>query len=494
MGTIFCGEYLFTGDGKACKDWALYVADGMIQAVGPKEELCASYPDAELTQKPHWLILPAFRDAHDHGRGVSPVAFGAPDCALEAWIPGLSCVRSDAYLSALYDGLLLATSGVSTVLHSHNPAAWGDMQELVDTARGYNDAGIRVVLCPPYVDQNNLVYQQREKFLASLTGELHQEFEQRLCDDPVPLEDYFGHIQWLTEQLSDRIASGMVSIQLHPSGFQWCSDECLCAMQSFAEKRDLRIHMHMLETKYQRAYAQEKWGNSGVKHLDELGILTPRLSLAHMVWTDDEDWELLKKRGVTVVTNASSNLRLHSGVIPLYKVIEAGVPCGVGLDGCALDDDQDFLRELRLVGLNPSVSGISAGITPEMLVRMGTQGSASALCLGGNGRIEAGQPADFVCIDLQHLRSPFSVPHMDPVELLLLRGSCAAVDCLYVSGKKVVEGGGSCRFDLEEVGERFSQVLFEKTKDIGDSAMSPSLRQAIKEFYLRIEQNGGIHP
>ena len=88
-----------------------------------------------------------------------------------------------------------------------------------------------------------------------------------------------------------------------------------------------------------------------VKFLDAIGLLSPRLTVAHGVWLDDADCELLAEREVTVVTNAACNLRLRSGIAPLARLAAFGVAVAVGLDGLALNDNQDYLTDLRLVRL-----------------------------------------------------------------------------------------------------------------------------------------------
>lgn len=492
MGTVICAGKLWTGEGPLQEDAALYFTGERIKDIGPRDEVITRHPGALVLGKSDWLVTPAFIDAHDHGRGVSPVAFGAADRALEQWIPTLGRVRSSAYMAALYDGLLLASSGVSTVLHSHNPSSWGNMtEELVETARGYNEAGIRVILCPPYVDQNNQIYYRRKEFADRLPQELREEFLSGISDCPFSLSEYFRIVETLRQQLSYSISTGMVSLQLHPAGLQWCSDETLLAMQAYAQEHDLGIHMHMLETKYQKIYSQ-KWGMSSVEHLDHLGLLTPRLSLAHMVWAEESDWALLAKRGVKVVTNPSSNLRLRSGVMPLQTALEAGVVCAVGLDGCGLDDDQDYLRELRLARFNPSRSGVGAGISPAQMLTMGTAAGA-AVARGEGGVLRKGSWADFVCLDYNRLCHPFAAPAADPLELLAVRGTRAAVDRVYVAGECIVRNGRPCAsMSLEEGGARLNETLSALIDPDSGPSVSEALVEAVGQFYKRSEAEGSF--
>src|SRR6201986_2073223 len=103
--------------------------------------------------------------------------------------------------------------------------------------------------------------------------------------------------------------------------------------------------MHLFETRYQRGYLDQLYGGDVVKFLDSIGLLSPRLSLAHCVWARPDELELLAERGVTIAVNTSSNLHLRSGIAPLAHMIRAGCRVAFGLDGGALDDDDDALRE-----------------------------------------------------------------------------------------------------------------------------------------------------
>ena len=102
-----------------------------------------------------------------------------------------------------------------------------------------------------------------------------------------------------------------------------------------------------------------------VKHLDAIGLLSPRLTLAHCVWARPDELELLAERGVTIAVNTSSNLHLRSGIAPVARMIEAGCRIALGIDGSALDDDDDALRELRLWHLLHVGKGLQVEVNRE---------------------------------------------------------------------------------------------------------------------------------
>lgn len=343
-------------------DFAICVDDRRIVATGNRRDLQARHPHAEAEHFEGMVLLPTFVNSHDHGRGLGTASLGIADDVLEGWLFGLGAQPEiDPYLAAAYDGARLLRSGVTATAHSHNPRNWRAMQSEGDaTLRGYRDAGIRVAFHPPIVDQNRLIYAaspaEEATFVASLPEDLQTHAWAWLAP-PLSHDEYFALCDALFTAHHDA-NNPTVHIQVSPAGGQWCSDELIQRAVTWAQTRGTRVQMHLLETHRQRDYAFRRWGKSFVRHLDEIGALGPWLTLAHMVWVEPDDLPLLAERRVAIAHNPSSNLRLRSGIAPLAHMIAAGITLGIGLDGHALDDDQDYLRELRLAWV---LSNLRAG-------------------------------------------------------------------------------------------------------------------------------------
>ena len=486
---VYLPKYLWDGrKNTVLKKKAAAVSKGKFVEIGCASDILALYPDAEKIDCPNMLMLPAFVDAHDHGRGLSPASFGVSDDALEQWLQDLGRLPEiPHYIACLYDGLKLASSGVSTVLHSHNPNRWEYIEEeMVEAALGYCDAGIRCILCPPYLDQNKGVYDDREQFIDSLPRNMRKQFLGKIIDKRMTLDAYFALVERLKVRLQDQISSGQVEIQLHPNGGQWCSDEALLSMCEYCRKNGMKMHMHLLETKYQAAYAERKWGCSFIRHYQDLGILGSHLSLAHAVWIDETDMQILSDTGTRVVTNPSSNLRLRSGIFPLQKALYHGLHPGLGMDGCAFDDDQDFIREMRTAWFNPSCSGI--GAKPDHLIplKMATSYGTEITSYGQNrGTIEKGRTADFVLIDLRSLKTPWTSPDTDILELFLQRASRKNVQALFVSGEQVYKNDKENAMRLKNAGEILAAELEKNWVKSFDGEESRILHLKIAEFYKK---------
>ena len=239
-------------------------------------------------------------------------------------------------------------AGVTTCLHynsSRGPAQYEN--DLRDRIKAYREAGIRVSFGLDIRNRNHVVYGD-EEFLATLPPTLRERAREKLAQprtaDP---EDYFRLVSELDDEMRND-PEGRIKLFLTPAGPQWCTEDLLQAIRRIADERHLGIQIHVLETKYQRAYFLRTYGKSAVEWLDELGFLSPQVSLAHGVWLSEHDIGLVARRGSAVVHNPSSNLRLKSGIAPLAFLHRAGIQLALGLDSSTLNDDMDMLQEMRL--------------------------------------------------------------------------------------------------------------------------------------------------
>lgn len=438
---VIVAKYLWDGNSSHVREnVALAIKNGKIVKIGEPSSVTADYPAATVIGNGNLLVMPAFVDAHDHGRGVSPIAFGAWDRALEMWLQDLNKLPAIPHYEACYfDGLRLASSGVGTVLHSHNPNSFANIRkEMVDAAHGYKDAGIRSILCPLFLDQNKRIYYNRDEFIAGLPDSIREPFANGIHDKIMSMQEYLALVDGIVCDLRKEIEDGWVEVQLHPNGGQWCSDEALLQMKEYAMKHHMNIHLHLLETKYQREMAMRKWGKNFIKHYEDIGFLGPWISFAHAVYLDDEDMELVAKYGAHLITNPSSNLRLRSGTFQIHKAIEHKVQVGIGIDGCGYDDDQDYLREIRTAWLNNSVTGVDGSIDYMKVLEMATKGGASIETHKlSEGVINVGANADIVCIDSDRLYEPYADNYIDPLALLVQKGTRDYVQMTMVHGSVV---------------------------------------------------------
>ena len=481
---------------EAQPDFALLIEGNRITATGPRTVMRQRYPEVIEEYFEHMLLLPALVNSHDHGRGLGTASLGIDDDILEAWLLMLRTQPTiSPYWAAALDGVRLLRSGVTLTAHSANPLDWRNLHaESAETLRGYRDAGIRVAYHPPMVDQNLLVYNDEAGFITSLPAELQPAAQKMKGFAALTTDEYIGLCDALHTQFHDA-DNHTVHIQVSPAGGQWCSDTLILRSVEWAKAHSTRIQMHLLETRFQRHYAFQKWGKSFVKHLDEIGALGSWLTLAHMIWIEPDDLPVLAQRGVSIAHNPSCNLRLRSGIAPLAQMQAAGVLLGIGLDGHGLDDDQDYLRELRLAqtlsNLQLQQQAASTSLTPlttaRAILHMGTQGGAR-VTLGAHaslGRLEVGMLADFVLLDLNFSIWNYVEDATGLVEALLRLASRQHVRHVMANGEWVVRDGQHAHLNERELLDHIADELRRQPRPHQNAALSAATAIApfLKRFY-----------
>jgi cytosine/adenosine deaminase-related metal-dependent hydrolase len=242
----------------------------------------------------------------------------------------------------------------------------------------------------------------------------------------------------------------------------------------------------LLETKYQRQWADAAYPDGVVRMLDDIGLLSPRLTLAHCVWTTPEELELLAERGVTIVVNTSSNLHLHSGISPLAMMKERGCSVALGIDSKAFDDDDDALRELRLSYLLHAGTGFDRAVTRQQAVSTAVSNGRFAVTnVNDGGLIEAGSAADMLLLDWAALDNDGLREDLEPINMLFSRATARHIRELIVGGRTIVKDGRIPGIDLPAIRH---EVLSQMRSGMADNATLISalsaLDQAIARHYL----------
>jgi cytosine/adenosine deaminase-related metal-dependent hydrolase len=237
----------------------------------------------------------------------------------------------------------------------------------------------------------------------------------------------------------------MCHIGFGPVGPQWCTTDLLQRIGRTAKDLDMRVYIHALESVLQKIHGLTALGRTHVAFMHDIGFLGPEVVLAHSVWATESDIQLLAKSGAGVTHQPSSNLRLRSGIAPVFPMLEAGVRVGLGLDGQGINDNDDFIQEMKLCYLLhriPSLELNSQHLTARQVFTMATETNASLLGFGSTiGRLEPGRHADLVLVDFTKMRFPYTDLTHDPIEVLLYRGSSQHVHTVMVNGRVVVEHG-----------------------------------------------------
>lgn len=426
------------------------------------------------------LVLPALVNAHDHGRPVRTSSIGAGGKPLEAWIHYLALFPSvDPYLAAAVSFARTALGGVCTVMmHYTRAQGFTDLPtEVAQVARAAHDVGLRVGFAISMRDRNPLIYGPSDPVLASLPPEARKEIERRLPRTPLTPAEYIA----LADAVAVAAANPMFDVQYGPNGVQWCSPALLEAIAQASLRTGRRVHMHLLETRYQRAWADREFSGGIVNYLDSIGLLSPRLTLAHCVWARPDEFDLLAQRGVTIAVSTGSNLNLRSGIAPIAAMLKAGCRVALGVDGNALEEDDDALRELRLAHLLHVGTGFSVAVAREQMLAMAfVNGRLSVMNKTDGGVIAAGAPADLLLLDWAAIDDDRLSDTIDPLELLLKRATARHIRELIVAGRTVVKDGAVAGVDYPAAR---AEVLAQMRAGMGENsalgAALPALDRAI---------------
>ncbi len=208
--------------------------------------------------------------------------------------------------------------------------------------------------------------------------------------------------------------------------------------------------MHLLETIYQRGWADEHFPGGIVRYLRDIGLLSERLTLAHCIHARPDEIEMIAASGARIVTNFSSNLHLRSGLAPIAAAHACGCAIAVGVDGLALDEDDDILREMRLVQMMHGGLGFKRSWSAQEFFALAIRNGRRATGAPGTGELALGAPADFASIDLDRLERD-QILDADPLDLLFARGNASLVDQLVVDGRIVAKAGRCLGVDLPAI-------------------------------------------
>lgn len=405
--------------------------------------IASAGPDAKRKDR---LILPGFANAHDHARPLSPTSFGAAGKPLESWLLRLAAMtRQDPYVASAAPFARAARSGCTSIM-AHYTRAQGPMplpDEAREIARAARDVGVQVAFAVAMRDMNPIIYGDATPMLASMPAEARKTVEGIFGSPLMPWREQIA----LADAVAQAAENPRFSVQYGPNGMQWCSRAMLEGIAEASARKGRRVHMHFLETKYQRAWADQNCPQGAARYLKEIGLLTDRLTLAHAVWANDDDLALIAEAGTVIATNASSNLHLKSGIAPIGRAIRMGCRIAIGLDGAAFDEDDDMLREIRLGQFLHGGWGYDCNISREDYLLNAARNGRFANGAADQASLAAGEIADCVEIDLATLDRDAVLP-VEPVDYLFARASLAHVARVIADGKVIVEGGRVLGVDL----------------------------------------------
>lgn len=258
----------------------------------------------------------------------------------------------------------------------------------------------------------------------------------------------------------DELDSDRVHFVFGPHAPYTCSIALLKEVRRLANEHGKLITIHVSETMAEIGQIAERYGKSPVVLLDDIGFFGRDVIIAHGVWLDSRDIQILARHGVTVAHNPASNMKLASGVMPLQRLLNAGVNVGLGTDGSASNNNLDMLEEMKLAALLHKVHNLDPTVADARTVfKMATQNGARALGLKA-GIIKEGYLADIAIID-------FNKPHLRPINNVISHLVYSAngndVETTIVDGKVLMLDRELLTLDEEKILNDAERVIGELT-------------------------------
>jgi len=391
----------------------VYISDGKIAST-------TSAPDGFVADKTiHGagkMLIPGLVNAHTHA-SMSILRNCADDLLFDEWLFGRIAPLEDKLTAEdCYWGAMLATMEMLRC----GTTAYIDMYVFMDAlARSVEDSGIRAVLSRGIVGG---------------------------ADDPSAGE---SRLREALDAVDNWKGRDNLSFMLAPHAPYSCDEGLQREIAAVARQRGLAINTHISEGLAEIGMIREKYGCTTVELFDRTGLLTDTTVAAHCVQVTDSDIEILAQRGVHVVTNPVSNLKLANGVAPVPKMLKAGINVALGTDGSASNNALNMFRDLSVLTLiHKGVNHDALAVTAREGFRIATRNGAAAMGRSDIGEIKPGFVADLAILDLSH---PNMQPVNDPIAALAYSASGSEVETTIVGGRILMENKDFLTIDSEKV-------------------------------------------
>lgn len=390
------------------------VADKTIAAVGKAPE---DFSADRVIDGEKLLLLPGFYNAHCHS-AMTLFRGYAEDMPLQKWL-NERIFPTEAKLTheAVYAGSLLACAEMI----KNGVVSFTDMYDKCeDTLRAVAETGMkcntsRAVMS--FDGGDNIAGDFRTKEAIALAEEYNG-----ACDGRIRV-DMSLHAEYTNNAKSAEYIA------------------------KYAAEHGLRLHIHLSETETEHRECIARHGCTPLRFFERAGALEVPVTAAHCVYVTDDDIALMAEKGVTAVHNPSSNLKLGSGVMPLRKMLDAGVNVALGTDGASSNNALDLLFELRLAAiLHKGIARRADETTAAELLPLLAENGARSQGRDDCGRLEAGTRADLVAINID---TPNASPLWDGPSLVCYAISSADVALTMADGRILYENGEYKTLDLE---------------------------------------------
>ncbi|MBO0799631.1 MAG: 5'-deoxyadenosine deaminase, partial [Blastocatellia bacterium] len=215
-----------------------------------------------------------------------------------------------------------------------------------------------------------------------------------------------------------------------------CTRKLLERVAELSRAPGVLVHTHASESREELELVRQTTGKRNIEYLSAVGLAAPHVVLAHCIWLDEHELEILRNTGTHVAHCPSSNLKLASGFARVFEMLEKGISVSLGADGAACNNRLDMFTEMRTAALlQKALRG--AGALPALTaLKMATIYGAAALGLSDQiGSIEVGKRADLQLLNLTRLHT---TPRPDPISTIVYAAEANDVETVIIDGRIVM--------------------------------------------------------
>ncbi|HEX2954341.1 MAG TPA: 5'-deoxyadenosine deaminase [Bacillota bacterium] len=238
-----------------------------------------------------------------------------------------------------------------------------------------------------------------------------------------------------------------------------CTEQLLRQIGELARRYKVKVHTHASENQGEIALVERERSMRNVRYFDHLGLANDDLVLAHCIWLDDRELEILRDRRVKVVHCPSSNLKLASGIAKVPDMLKRGIKVSLAADGAPCNNNMDPFNEMRLAALIQKPIYGSTSMPAQTLFELATLGGADAMGMSDQiGSLEPGKKADLAMVNMHRLHcAPYEEANV--YAQLVYQAKAADVSLTMVDGRIVYEDGVLTTIDEEWVIKEANRIL-----------------------------------
>ncbi len=384
----------------------------------PQRQAAKSRSDKEQIDCTDLLIMPGFYNSHAHSPMSLMRGYGE-NMSLNAWLsdkiwPFEAHLNSDS----IYWGTMLSMAeSIRNGIVSST-----DMYYFTsDMVRAYVDAGVKGNISRALVNFDGTSYTEMESFKEMETA----------------YKDFNGY------------RDGRIIIEASIHGEYTSDEQTVRGIAEYAGTHGMRMHIHLSETREEHENCVLKRKMTPCEYFAECGLLDVPTTAAHCVWVTDSDIDILREKKATVSHNPQSNLKLASGIAPVYKIMNKGVRVAIGTDSVASNNSLNFFEAMKLTGLIAKISTMDPRVlSPEDILTSATRNGALAQGREDCGAIKEGFRADFIAVNL---KDSCMNPIHEITNNLVYSGDPSIIKMTVCDGELLYKDGEFTKFDIDEV-------------------------------------------